>query len=121
MATVLIAGHSAVQRQTIAQTLQDSGYKVAHAATACETWGQLLDTAIDVLVLAGGLDTLDPTALVAAVRNNRFLQRLPIIAVDERPTQDPQIQGWLPREYLPDDLLDLLVVLLPRPMGGRQR
>lgn len=77
----LVVDDSITTRQLVRSILEAAGYDVRVGADGEQAWNMLQDTAVDVVVSDVDMPRVDGFQLLARIRNDRRLSKLPVILV----------------------------------------
>jgi CheY-like chemotaxis protein len=119
MSKVLIAEDNAVNRELLRELLEMRGYIVVEACDGGEALRMIEQSQPDLLLLDIGMPVLDGFAVVAKIRENPRLARLPVVAVtayamqgDREKILNAKFDGYLSKPVNPQSLAEELDRLL---------
>ena len=110
--TVLVVEDEPAIRGLVSLLLESEGYLVDGAPDGREALTKLAERPPDALVVDLDLPVMNGCDLVRACRADDGLRHLPIIAISgvvgSRAVQDLDVQGFLPKPFSLDTLLNVL-------------
>lgn len=118
---VLVVDDSLSARRSLAEFMQDTGYRVVTARDGIEAIEQIEASAPDILLVDMEMPRMNGLELTSYIRANQATRNLPVIMITSRATEKHRVEAdragvndYLVKPYSEDEVLDKLEAQLNR-------
>lgn len=119
-ATILVAEDDGELRETVAWCLRVEGYRVITAADGREALRQLRMAGPELVILDVRMPSLDGLGVIAHMRQDPGLQRIPVVVLTGFPGDAPSDLVVLAKPFSGTRLLETVAAILGGPEARRR-